>query len=173
MKTIPLEIERKFLIKMPAPRVYARGTTWKIIQTYLTPLREGENRRVRFAESRGERIYTMTTKRRKTSLTCFEREELLTREDYYAHLTEARPDSAPVEKIRHAVPYHGHLLEIDIYPFWRDYAILEIELEQEDEGFHLPDEITVVREVTDDPRYKNTNIARFLHDHPGEPLPIE
>ena len=59
-----------------------------------------------------------------------------------------------------------------MYPFWRDTAVLEVELAEEGERAELPPELTILREVTEEPLYKNTNIARFLKEHPGEPLPI-
>ncbi len=172
-KSTPLEIERKFIIKMPTAAFLKRGVTWHITQIYLKPEKEGENRRIRCAKCRGQVVYTMTAKVRKNAITCYEDEQVIDAASYHAFRTEARPDSAPVEKVRHAVPYRGHILEIDIYSFWEEHAILEVELNDEAEEFELPPEIRVVREVTEDARYKNTNIARYLHDHPGEPMPLE
>ncbi len=170
---VPLEIERKFIIQMPSKNLFHRGVTWHITQTYLTPEEEGENRRVRRSKCRGQVVYTLTKKRRYSDCASYEDEQLIDEASYWAHRTEARPDSETIEKVRHAVPYRGHILEIDVYPFWKDYAILEVELRDAEEAFELPPEIVVIREVTTDGRYKNTNIARHLHDHPGEPLPIE
>ncbi len=171
--TTPLEIERKFIIKMPTEDVLSRGVARQITQTYLIPETAGENRRVRCARGSDGVVYTLTVKRRRSARSCYEDERIIDHASYLAAITQARPDSAPVEKIRHAVPYQGHILEIDIYPFWSDYAILEVELCDEEEVFSLPPEIEVVREVTEDGRYKNTNIARHLHDYPNTPLPIE
>ena len=49
--------------------------------------------------------------------------------------------------------------EIDIYPFWHDKAILEIELNDENDTFEIPKKIKVIKEVTNDPQYKNSSIA--------------
>ncbi len=171
-KKIPLEIERKFIIKMPTENFLSHGVTWHITQVYLKPEHEGENRRVRRAECRGQVVYTLTAKVRKNDLSCYEDERVIDHASFLAFRAQAREDSAPVEKIRHAVPYHGHILEIDVYPFWQNYAILEVELQSEKEVFEFPHEIKVIREVTADPRYKNTNIARHLFAYPGEPLPV-
>ena len=67
-----------------------------------------------------------------------------------------------LEKTRWRIPFASHLLEIDLYPFWRDQAILEVELQSEEEDFLLPPEIRVIREVTGDPRYLNSSLAREL-----------
>ena len=50
-------------------------------------------------------------------------------------------------------------MEIDIYPFWDDRAVAEVEVGSEDEVVHLPDCIRVIREVTEDGRYKNASLA--------------
>ena len=57
------------------------------------------------------------------------------------------------------MPYAGHVLEFDIYPFWTDRAILEIELEHENEGAALPEYVRVIRDVSADYRYKNRQLA--------------
>ena len=68
------------------------------------------------------------------------------------------------------LPYRGKLLEVDLYPFWQDRAILEVELASEDETFALPDYLTVITEVTGDRRYKNVQLARSV---PYDELPKE
>ena len=62
-------------------------------------------------------------------------------------------------KTRYRIPYEGHILEFDIYPFWDDRAILEIELEHENEGAAIPDYVQIIRDVSADPAYKNRSLA--------------
>ena len=50
-------------------------------------------------------------------------------------------------------------MEIDIYEFWNDQAIMEIELESEDQVIDLPGFIEVIKEVTGDPAYYNGALA--------------
>ena len=40
--------------------------------------------------------------------------------------------------------------------------MLEVELQSEEEEFLLPPELRVIREVTGDPRYLNSSLAREL-----------
>ena len=54
----------------------------------------------------------------------------------------------------------GFCYEIDVYPEWTDRAVLEIELEREDQAVVLPDWVSVLREVTEDPRYTNHALSR-------------
>lgn len=170
MNTQGLETERKYLIRMPDAAFLSRGEVWEIRQTYLTAAKG--NRRVREVRTRDKTQYIYTEKERISALTSVEREREIDLAAYRTLLADARPDSAEVVKTRYRIPYAGHTLEIDVYPFWSRTAVLEVELLAEDETAPLPPEVCVIREVTEEPLYKNTNIARFLKEHPGEPLPV-
>ena len=49
----------------------------------------------------------------------------------------------------------------DVFPFWKDKAIAEIELREENAEIRFPDEIKVIREVTYDESYKNASLAKI------------
>ena len=160
----PLEIERKFLIEYPDPVWLAQqpgSRRVEIVQTYL--LSDGSStRRVRSWTEAGRTVYIRTCKRRLSDRTRVEVEDELTEADYLALLSQADPARHPLEKTRWCIPFDSHVLEIDLYPFWNDQAVLEVELKSEDEAFLLPPEIRVIREVTEDPRYLNSSLAREL-----------
>ena len=159
---LPLEIERKFLIEMPdVSRLLSLpdAAVFEISQTYLVS-KPGEETRVRCRLSRGgEAEYFKTTKRTLSGAKRVEIEEEITQEAYEQLLAKADPARRTIHKTRYCVPSGAHTLEIDVYPFWQDRAILEIELAAEEDTFCLPGEIRVIREVTDDPRYKNAALA--------------
>ncbi len=161
---VPLEIERKFLIRYPDRAFleqFPGGSATQITQTYLLA-QPGLTRRVRKRGTPGNWQYILTEKRRRTALTAEEMERQLTEEEYLSALEMADPARKPVEKIRYVLPYAGHLLEVDLYSFWQDRATLEVELQSEEEVFQLPPEIQVVREVSADFRYKNVNLAKEI-----------
>ena len=87
---------------------------------------------------------------RRRELTPAEYEELLARAD---------GERRPIRKERWCVPWADHTLEIDVFPFWEDRAYCEIELQSPEEDVPLPDWLTVIREVTGDPRYTNSALA--------------
>lgn len=170
----PLEIERKFLIHMPAVEALKAlgGVPHSISQTYLHTGSNGENRRVRRSQAQETIIYTYTQKKRITDVTCIEEEREITEAEYTALLLQKRERSATLSKTRWKIPYEGHIVEVDIYPFWGDYAVLEVELASEDEAFAIPQEITILREVTGERLYKNTALADWLFAHPHEAPPV-
>ena len=103
--------------------------------------------------------YYRTSKRRINALTRIEVEEQLGREEYLDLLREADQSKTPIKKTRYCIPYDGHVIEIDIYPFWTDKAIAEIELERENEAYSLPEQIHVIADVSGDERYSNYSLA--------------
>ena len=72
---------------------------------------------------------------------------------------EADPAKRPIRKTRYCLTYDNQYFEIDVYPFWPDKAIVEIELSDENAGIHLPKELKIIKEVTDDPGYQNAALA--------------
>lgn len=164
-KEAPLEIERKYLICYPNMAVLTKAEGYsktEIEQTYLKSDGSPFGGRVRKRGANGKYTYTKTYKRSITAVKRIEIEEEITREEYDSLLKEADPMSQTVKKQRHCFLYEGLLFELDIYPFWNDRAILEVELESEDAQFAMPPFIEVVKEVTQDKRYRNRSIAKSV-----------
>lgn len=156
-----IEIERKFLIAYPDEKVLSSlpgARVSDIVQTYLLSA-EGE-RRVRLWQENGEVTYISTYKQKTGGLRRIEIEKQITKAEYDALLKTANPKMHPLRKRRYTIPYGAHTAEIDIYPFWNDRAVLEIELTHENEAFDFPDFVTVIREVTGERQYKNPVLAR-------------
>ena len=159
----PFEIERKFLIEYP-------DLSWleslpncrrvEIIQTYLKAA-EGEESRVRQRGSNGSYVYYQTIKRKVSGLKRVEIERRLTQEEYLRLLMEADTNRRQIRKSRYCLTWQSQYFEIDIYPFWDDKAIVEIELSREDTPVTFPKQLKVIREVTDDESYKNASLARL------------
>lgn len=160
-----MEIERKYLIRMPDEEKLRRMPgceIWDIVQTYLADGVQGETRRVRQIETAEGTKYMFTCKRHISALSHEEHERELTRAEYEELLRDANPKLRPIRKRRLRIPYEGHLLEIDIYDFWNDRATLEAEMEREDEEVRLPPWLKIVREVTGERAYKNRHLAKTI-----------
>ena len=158
----PCEIERKFLIEYPdlvALEKLPNCQRVEIIQTYLTAP-EGEESRIRQRGIGGNYIYFQTTKKKISGLKRVEVERRLSKDEYLQLLMDADPDCRPIRKTRYCMTYDNQYFEIDVYPFWKDKAILEIELNSGNEEIRFPDRIKVIREVTEDDSYKNAALAR-------------
>lgn len=158
----PFEIERKYLIEYPdLTRLESRPDCRKvdIIQTYL---KAGENEEVRVRQRgvNGSYIYFKTVKKKLTETSRVEIEERLSQTEYLNLLMEADTTMHQIRKTRYCLTYCGQYFEIDVYPFWQDRAIMEIELLSEDQEIRIPEFIRVIKEVTDDASYKNSSLAK-------------
>lgn len=160
-KSIPLEIERKYLIAKPNEELLAAQPAVRvreILQIYLTAPK-GKTRRVRRICEGGQTRLLFTEKTRLTALTAREEEYEITPDRYEELLREADSTRRPIEKRRYAIPYGGRVCEVDIYPFWERHATLEIELSSEEEEPRIPPYLSVLRDVSADRRFKNVNLA--------------
>lgn len=157
------ECERKFLVTYPAlARLGASPFAARshIVQTYLTS-DEGTAERVRMRDYGGAVVYTHTLKRRIDRQTSEEWEREITEEEYRALLQRVDPERTPIEKTRWCILYAGQYFELDVYPFWSDRATVELEAaERSDAPIDFPPYFRVIREVTEDVRYKNARLAR-------------
>lgn len=157
----PLEIERKFLIKYPDTDYMMTLPCAKVSieQKYLIG-NEGKFR-LRKRGINGDYIYIKTVKK-KISETV--REEIETRlsEDEYKKIINNSNILGSISKDRYCLMYGGVYYEIDIFPFWKKQAYLEVELLKEDDKITLPPFIEVIKEVTYDERYKNSVLCKSI-----------
>ena len=160
----PLEIERKYIIDIPNIKELEQMpncTKVDITQTYLKSDGETE-RRVRARGIDGNYIYYLTEKRTINCLKRVEVERKLEPNEYIKLLMEADDNLKPIRKTRYCLTENNQYFEIDIYPEWDKQAIMEIELSSEDEIVKTPEFINVIKEVTDDEKYKNYNMAHEM-----------
>ena len=83
----------------------------------------------------------------------------ITEPEYEQLKLSADPKKHPINKDRYVFSYGGKVLEVDVFPFWNDKAFLEIELDSEDDNYSIPPEIHIIKDVSDDPEYKNRKLA--------------
>ena len=159
----PYEIERKFLIEYPdIAKLEADKNCGKveIIQTYLKS-NDDKEIRVRQRGNNGSYSYTKTIKQTINGLKRLETEKRLTQAEYINLLMDADTTKHQIRKTRYCLVYNNQYFEIDIYPFWNDVAIMEIELNNESQKIEFPPQIKIIKEVTDDIEYKNSNLANI------------
>ena len=157
----PFEIERKYLIEYPDIEWLESIPSCQkieIIQTYLKSEAHDEVR-VRQRGANGNYIYFKTIKRKVDDIKRIEIEERLSKDEYLSLLMEADTTKRQIRKTRYCLTYENQYFEIDVYPFWSDKAIMEIELSDESAEIKLPEKIRVIKEVTDDESYKNASLA--------------
>ena len=171
---IPYEVERKYLIKYPNISYLESLPNCQkidIMQTYLGSV-SGKERRVRARGQNGQYIYYLTEKEPVSSGKRVEIERRLSQEEYVKYLMEADPTCHTIKKTRYCLSYNSVYYEIDVYPSWNNQAFMEIELRDENDIVRFPEFIEVIREVTDDPKYYNRELAKAMPEEEVQKVKI-
>ena len=149
---MPLEIERKFLVKSNPANLAEKSV--HIRQGYLARTTE-RTVRVRVAGDRG--FLTIKGRPEKKHITRFEWEVEIPLMDAEDLLRLCLPEI--IDKMRHYISFGDHVFEVDVfYGDNRGLIIAEAELKSEDEEIQKPDWLG--KEVTGDKRYYNAMLIK-------------
>ena len=156
-----LEIEKKFIIKYPDVEFLksVKGCTYTEIEQIYLESDDGVSERIRKRGLDGKYKYYHTIKYHITDITRYENERLITQKEYDEFKKRADKRLNIIYKTRYCIPYEGHVIEIDVFPFWDRQAYMEVELESEDEIFEVPEFVQCIRDVTTDSKYTNRALA--------------
>ncbi|MDD7487019.1 MAG: hypothetical protein PUK55_04620, partial [Clostridiales bacterium] len=158
----PEQSWHKYLIAMPdveqLQRTYAASAI-DMMQTYLVGTQPNVVRRIRQQKNGQEYLYFYTEKRY-TDAGAWETEKPITQKEYVQYLMEADTALHAVHKTKYRFCIDGRRFEIDVYPFSESRAIMRAELPAEASAPQTPQGIEIIREVTGDPMYKNSRLAR-------------
>jgi len=145
------EIERKFLVADPEAAIAAAVASSRIVQGYLSPAKEATVR-VRMCGDTGY----LTVKSQNRGAARGEWEYEIPAGDARELLALSR--TPIIDKTRYLIPYAGHVWELDVFTSPRALVLAEVELAAEGESLDLPPWLGP--EVTGNPDYYNSNIAR-------------
>lgn len=163
-----LEIERKYLIKMPDMEKLRKAENYdwsEIEQVYVNDTMDGMFGRIRKRGKNGVYKYYKTFKKDVTAVTRVEIESEISEKEYTDLKKHCREGFGVIEKTRHVFDYKGLTFELDIFPFWNDKAFLEAEVASEDTEIPIPDFIEVIKEVTEDISYRNSALAVWVFEN--------
>lgn len=167
-ESAPYEIERKFLIEYPNLDMLDKLPNCKkveIIQTYLKSHDDAEIR-IRQRGQNGYFTYSKTVKKKVSPMKRVEFESRISKNDYLKLLLEADTSKCQIRKTIYCLMYNNQYFEIDIYPYWKDKAIIEIELRKENQDIDFPKFVKIVKEVTFDEEYSNYSLASKMGKMP-------
>lgn len=155
-----IELEKKYLIEYPNIADFEKYKPYKaeIEQIYLqSPI---GSHRIRKRGNDGAYAYYETMKMRLSGDKCLEYENIISKEMYEQLKNEADALKHPIIKDRYCFLYDGQYFEMDVYPFWDDKAVLELELRSRNQEVNIPPEIKIIKDVSKDKKYKNSYLAR-------------
>lgn len=88
-------------------------------------------------------------------------EKRLTKQEYEEKLKDADPERKQLHRTRYCLNEQNQYVEIDIYPFWDDKAILNIDSSQENDEVHIPSFVKVIEDVTNKKEYFNSELSKI------------
>lgn len=148
------EIERKFLVIEPPADLESYPNN-EIVQGYLEISDDGTEERIR----RKGQLYTHTVKSGQ-GLIREEAERGITEEEFMR--LWPKTDGKRVEKVRYDIEYEGYLVELDAYEgALEGLVVAEVEFESEEQSSGFKPPVWFGRDITDDQRYKNKNLALY------------
>lgn len=157
---IPIEIERKFLIKpISITDIPVHFVKVDIEQIYLISIRPNEETRVRRRGQDGSYTYYRTIKKNVGDGIRTESEEQIDKREYDYSLKYRLPNSRVIKKERICFLWLDQYFELDKFSDPADLWLLEVELTSRHNAINIPPFIDVIKEVTDDPAYKNATLA--------------
>lgn len=165
-----LEIEKKYLVKLPKSWTALSELfddlvdVKRISQTYLVSEKNEPAARVRKTiqglTGDTETVYHYNKKKSLSTGVDEELEKEISKSEFNKHLKDSDPKKFTVHKTRFLFKFENQIFELDVFkkPL-NGLAILEIELKNKKDKVKLPPFLTVIKEVTEDHRYNNFNLA--------------
>ena len=157
-ESMPEISKRKFLIEMPdlaSLKEKYGGSIIRMNQVYLKDTAENTERRVRKQKIGTPALYTYTEKRTDENGRAWVTQKPISKKEYENYCLERDTGLNAVEKDKYRFNYEKCKMEIDVYPFCDDKAVLLVYGDAP-----VPEEIKIISEVTGDERYKNRQLAK-------------
>lgn len=160
------EIERKYIIKKPFEKLLLEKAqrVIDITQTYIGLNESGFNCRIRKVIENGVEKYIFTEKKNINGIKRFENEFEISAEEYKSAYKNKLENSNSIIKTRYCISENDLIYEVDIFPFWKEIAVLEVELENENIIPPIPEYFDIIKEVTGYKELTNYALSRKIPD---------
>ena len=159
----PMDKKHKYLIAMPDMNrlvVNYGAVPFEMTQNYLVVTNPNIERRIRKQKNGSEFLFFYTEKHTMEDGAVWDTERPISKKEYKKYLLEADPDLQPVHKVKYRFNDRHQRFEIDVYPFSRDRAVMFAYAGADENEIVPPPEVTILREVTGVPEYKNKTLAK-------------
>lgn len=160
----PFEVKKKFLIEYPNLDMLEQAENVVKIELDQTYLKSNDDEKIQIRRRglKGDYIYYQSKVRIQDGQ-LLQTEKRLTENEYLEKLTDSDPNKKPLHRTRYYLTTQNQYIEIDIYPFWKDKAILNVELHNVDDKVNLPDFVKVIEEITGKKQYLNSELANNMN----------
>ncbi|MDO4378166.1 MAG: AAA family ATPase [Erysipelotrichia bacterium] len=160
----PIEVFKKYLVELN-DEVLEKVKGEKniscvhILQHYLksTPPME---KRIRRREKDGNTLYYYSEATMLTANKRIKRDRIISERQYIDYSLEIDPQLKMIDKERYGFIYNNHFFKLDVFSFDKSKALLSVQVPTENEKIIVPDYFRIIKDVTDNPDYKNYYLAK-------------
>ena len=160
-----IEYNRKILVKMPDLKKLSYNRKITIIQNYLYTDDENVEKRIRQRKYGDNCSYYYTEKYRVDIKNNgrLKADRRISEREYLSLLAQINPKYRQIVKDRYCFVYENQYFNLDVFPFDKEKALLEISLEENDKVLDIPDFIEIIKDVTDDESFKNISLSEKMN----------
>ncbi len=154
-------LKRKFLVRIPYGlplKELLSARVVDMIHVYLKTSKQEEYHIRQWSEN-GHFTANETVKIRMGGLKSVEVERRLSEDMYLELMENADEKFHPLHKKRYYFKSDDQYFVLDVYPFWKDQAILIAEVESEETPIVIPEQLGLIREVTEEEAYDSYHLA--------------
>lgn len=158
---IPSQHQEKLIVKKPSIEYLLKKKAQKrsIIQIYLKSNGK-EERRLRMMGDGNNFVYYLTRK----GICNYNdyQEKSISKDVYDTLMLEMDTSRHPIIKDRWYFSEGDTYYNLDIYPNWEHYAVLEVRGAKDAIAFNIPNGIKEIRNVTEDIRFANYSLSKYF-----------
>ena len=165
---VPPEVRRRYLIDYPDTAMLDKLDECQRVEIRQTYVLSPDNTeiRIRSQKSGKDSMYYETKNILSGGKRLLDSEQRLSARAYHDRLKNADPGKRTLTKHRYRLNWKGHSFAVDLYEIWKDRALLEVSLWDENQTIEFPPFLKILKDVTGDERYEISTLAR--KDGPGE-----
>lgn len=157
----PFEFKKRYLIKYPDISLLEQMEYVEKVEIEQTYLKSDNDEKIQIRKRGidGEYIYYQTRTRVQGGQ-LLQVEKHISKSEYEEKLNRADPTRNKLYRTHYCISENNQYIEIDIYPFWDDKAILNIDLLDANDEIHIPDYIQVIEDITNNKEYLNSELSK-------------
>ena len=155
-------VEKKYLISMPDVEQLMKNKQCRKVhvkQHYIIDETRQEKEKIVLRRENNKNFYYKVVKKNKVKYS-----NSITADKYINKLEDENKKFYHIHKDRYYYIFDSRCIKIDVFPFWKDKAILEVDILNDRENIKFPKFVNIIEDVTDNEAYKNYYLAEEYND---------
>lgn len=155
-------VEKKYLISMPDVDQLMKNKQCRKVhvkQHYVIDETRQEKEKIVLRRENNKNFYYKVVKKNKVKYS-----NSITADKYINKLEDETKKFYHIHKDRYYYIFDSRCIKIDVFPFWKDKAILEVDILNDRENIKFPKFVNIIEDVTDNEAYKNYYLAEEYND---------